>query len=99
MRIIWSDRALERVEEIAAYIEQDDPAAAARWVEELFTAVDRLGDFPEIGKPGRDVVTPGIRELVIGDFRVFYEVGVDVDVHSVRRARQLIDEDEFSGAT
>ena len=98
MRIIWSDRALERVEEIAAYIEQDDLAAAARWVEELFTAVDRLGDFPEMGKPGRDVVTPGIRELVIGDFRVFYEVGVDVDVHSVRRARQLIDEDEFSGA-
>ncbi len=98
MRIRWSDRALERVEEIAAYIEQDDLAAAARWVEELFTAVDRLGDFPEMGKPGRDVVTPGIRELVLGDFRVFYEVGVDVDVHSVRRARQLIDEDEFSGA-
>lgn len=98
MRIIWSDRALERVEEIAAYIEQDDPAAAARWVEALFTAVERLGDFPEMGKPGRDVVTPGIRELVIGDFRVFYEVGVDIDVHSVRRSSQLVDEDEFSGA-
>ena len=97
MRIIWSDRALERVEEIAAYIEQDDPAAAARWVEELFTAVDRLGDFPVMGKPGRDVITPGIRELVIGDFRVFYEVGVDIDVHSVWRASQSIDEDEIGG--
>ena len=95
MRIIWSDRALERVEEIAAYIERDDPTAAARWVEELFTAVDRLGDFPEMGKPGRDVATPGIRELVIGDFRVFYEVGVGIDVHSVWRARQLVDEGEF----
>jgi addiction module RelE/StbE family toxin len=98
MRIIWSDRALERVEEIAGYIEQDDPAAAARCVEELFTAVDRLRDFPEMGKPGRDVITPGMRELVIGDFRVFYEVGADIDVHSVRRASQLIDEDEFGGA-
>ncbi|MHB8761761.1 MAG: type II toxin-antitoxin system RelE/ParE family toxin [Coriobacteriia bacterium] len=97
MRIIWSDRALERVEEIAAYIEQDNPAAAARWVEELFAEVDKAGDFPEMGKPGRDVITPGIRELVVGDFRVFYEIGVDVDVHSVRRASQLVDEDEFSG--
>ena len=97
MRIIWSDRALERVEEIAAYIEQDDASAAARWVEELFTEVDRLGAFPEMGKPGRDVITPGIRELVVGDCRVFYEVGVDIDVHSVRRASQLVDEDEFSG--
>lgn len=98
MRIIWSDRALERVEEIAAYIEQDDPAAAVSWVEDLFTAVDRLGDFPEMGKPGRDVVTPGIRELVVGDFRVFYEVGLEIDVHSVRCASQAVDEDEFSGA-
>ena len=98
MRIIWSDRALDRVEEIAAYIEQDNPSAAARWVEELFAEVDRLGDFPEMGKPGRGVATPGIRELVVGDFRVFYEVGVDIDIHSVRRASQLIDEDGFGGA-
>ncbi len=97
MKIIWSDRALERVEEIATYIEQDNPPAAIRWVEELFAEVDRLGAFPEMGKPGRDVVTPGIRELVVGDFRVFYEVGVDIDIHSVRRASQLVDEDEFSG--
>ena len=98
MRVVWSERALERVEEIAAYIERDSPSAAVRWVEELFAEVESLGDFPEMGKPGRDVVTPGIRELVVGDFRVFYEVGVDIDVHSVRRASQLIDEDEFGGA-
>ena len=98
MRIVWSDRALERVEEIVAYIEQDNPAAAARWVEELFAEVDKVGDFPEMGKPGRDVITPGIRELIVGDFRVFNEVGVDIDIHSVCRASQLIDEDEFGGA-
>ncbi|MDO9557730.1 MAG: type II toxin-antitoxin system RelE/ParE family toxin [Coriobacteriia bacterium] len=49
-----------------------------------------------MGKPGRDIATPGIRELVFGDFCVFYEVGTDVDIHSVRRASQLIDEDEFA---
>lgn len=97
MRVIWSDRALERVEEIAGYIEEDSPPAAVRWVEELFAEVEKLADFPEMGKPGRDVATPGIRELVLGDFRVFYEVASDVHVHSVRRASQLIDEDEFAG--
>jgi hypothetical protein len=34
----------------------------------------------------------------LGDFRVFYEVGTDIDIHTVRRASQLIDEDEFGGA-
>lgn len=67
-------------------------------MEELFAAVDRLRDFPEMGKPGRGIITPGIRELVVGDFRVFYEVGVDIDVHCVWRARQMIDEDELNGA-
>jgi len=96
MRVIWSDRALERVQEIASYIEQDSPLAATHWVEDLFAAVGELASFPEMGKPGRDVATPGIRELVFGDFRVFYEVGDDVEVHSVRRGAQLIDEDQFA---
>ena len=97
MTVIWSDRALERVEEIAGYIGRDNPPAAARWVEDLFAEVGKLADFPEMGKPGRDVATLGIRELVVGDFRVFYEVGTDIDVHSVRRASQLVDEDELAG--
>ncbi len=95
MRVIWSDRALERVEEIADYIAQDSVAAAAAWVDDLFAQVEKLTDFPELGKPGRDIAAVGIRELIFGDFRVFYEVGLNVDIHSVWRASQLIDEDEF----
>ncbi len=96
MRVIWSARALERVVEIAAYIAQDSESAAARWVDELFDEVAELGHYPKMGKVGRGVATPGIRELVLGDFRVFYEIGEDVDVLSVRRASQLIDESEFT---
>jgi plasmid stabilization system protein ParE len=58
--IVWSDRATSRVEEIAAYIAQDSPAAAERWAKDLFD-----------------------------------EVGKQIDIHTVRRAQQLIDEDEF----
>ena len=97
MRVVWSKRARERVAEVGRYIAQDSPVAAERWVHDILDAVDRLADFPALGKPGRDVTTPGVREFVFGDFRVFYEVGTNVDVLTVRRARQLIDEDEFDG--
>lgn len=30
MQVVWTDPALERVDEIAVHIAQDDPAAAAR---------------------------------------------------------------------
>jgi toxin ParE1/3/4 len=95
VKVIWSDRALERVEKIALYIALDSVDEATRWVLALFDAVERLGTFPESGKAGRDVVTPGIREMVWGAYRVFYEVGVDVEILTIRHGRQRLDEDEF----
>ena len=97
MRVIWSDRALARVSEIALFIARDSNSTATRWVDDLFDSVKRLGEFPELGKPGRDVTAPGVREFVVGDFRVFYDVSTDVEILTVRRARQLIDEDELQG--
>jgi len=40
----------------------------------------------------------GVHELVFGDFRIFYEVTSTIDVLTVRRASELIDEDELSAA-
>jgi toxin ParE1/3/4 len=49
VRIDWTDLALERVDEIALHIAEDDREAAIRWTVELFAAVDRLSDFPRVG--------------------------------------------------
>ena len=92
-----SDRALERVSEVALFIAQDSKQAATRWVERLFEEVERLAGFPELGKPGRDIAAPGVRELVVGDFRVFYEVHENIEILTVRRSRELIDESELVG--
>lgn len=97
MRVVWSDRALERVETIALYIALDSVDAAARWTVALFDAVEQLVTFPESGKAGRDVETPGVREMVWGAYRVFYEVGAHVEILTVRHGRQRLDEDEFQG--
>ena len=51
-----------------------------------------------LGKPARDVAVSGVHELVFGDFRIFYEVTSTIDVLTVRRASELIDEDELSAA-
>ena len=64
-------------------------------LEQVFGAVEGLAEFPEMGKPGRDVTTPGIRELVLGNFRVFYEITSTVDILTIRRASPQIDENEL----
>ena len=62
MQVRWLRRALKNLDEEAAYIARDDVEAAARMVERIASAVDRLASYPASGRPGRVL---GTRELVI----------------------------------
>jgi addiction module RelE/StbE family toxin len=55
-------RAQRDREDIYAYIARRDPARDSRVLAVIATAVNRLADFPALGRPGRK---PGTRELVI----------------------------------
>jgi len=99
MKIVWSPLALDRVEDIARYIADDNPDAAVRWVDDLFATVERLADFPRSGRMVPEVGSSRIRELIFGTYRVIYSVKDQVDVLTVRRSSQLlrmseIDDDE-----
>jgi plasmid stabilization system protein ParE len=50
MRIIWSPLSLQRIEEIADYIADDNISAAKKWVDETFGKVEGLNSNPEIGR-------------------------------------------------
>ena len=64
MRLRWTRRAERDLDEIASYIGQDSPAAAARVVLKLIDHVEAsLPKRTAIGRAGRVL---GTRELVIG---------------------------------
>ncbi len=62
MRVRWLRRALENLDEEAAYIARDNPEAAARLVERIAASVERLATHPASGRPGR---VPRTRELIV----------------------------------
>jgi len=62
MRVEWLRQALRNLDEEAAYIATDDPAAARLVVQRVLEAVAQLVDQPGLGRPGR---VPGTRELVV----------------------------------
>lgn len=72
-RTRWTLRALWR----GAYIEKDNPDAAARVVARIVTAVDALAEYPASG-PGRIKST---RELVLAD--IPYRISRDVEILTV----------------
>jgi plasmid stabilization system protein ParE len=95
MKVVWSDRALRRVEGIARYTARDDPDAAVRWTAELFDAIAELGAFPELGRLAPEAASLNVRELTFGLYRAFYRVGSVVEILTVRHGRQLFREDEL----
>jgi addiction module RelE/StbE family toxin len=87
MRILWSPQSLRDLDAIREYIAKDSKDYADLTVARIFSAVERLIEFPHSGRivPERD--EPEIREIIVGRFRVVYRVRVaQLEVATVFRA-------------
>lgn len=62
MTIVWSPVAMADLDSVYDYIALDSPGAAFRITEKIEESIERLRDFPEMGRPSR---WPDTRELVI----------------------------------
>lgn len=76
LKVRWLAQASSDLQQVEAYIAQDDPRAALRIVLRVIDAVSHLKDNPGMGRAGR---IDGTRELVVSDtpFLVPYRVKGD----------------------
>lgn len=89
--IVWTDPALDQLEEIADHIALDKPEAAAGLVKRIFSTVDRLGRFPDSGHVPPEIPNSIYREVFVRPCRIFYrqENSVVLIVHVMREEMQL----------
>ena len=89
--IIWSEPALEELEQIAEYIALSNPYAASDLVKRIFQVVDRLQEFPESGRIPPELPTFNYREVVVDPCRVFYRAEGDMIyvAHVLRQERDI----------
>jgi len=71
--IEWSRRARADIRDLNAYIVKDSPYYARRFTERIIASLDKLAEFPKIGRPvpeaeGRD----DVRELIYQGHRIIY---------------------------
>jgi toxin ParE1/3/4 len=50
VKIIWSNSALEDIEQISEYISKDSPDRAALFVGRIIDSTDKLTDYPYSGR-------------------------------------------------
>ena len=91
--IIWTEPAVSDLDEIAEYIALDNPAAASMLVENTFSKVDLLANFPLSGRKPPELPNSLYREVVAPPCRVFYRVdGEQVLILSVIREERRLRE-------
>ena len=90
-QIIWTEPALQDLNDIAEYVAISNLQAAKQLVQKVFNKVQRLEAFPESGKVPEEISTFNYREVVVNPCRIFYKIDQD-DVyilHVLRQERDL----------
>lgn len=82
MQIKWLNRALQNLDDEAAYIAEDNPQAANAFVEHILASVAQLASYPNIGRAGRVF---GTRELIITHYPYIIPYRVKGDVVQLLR--------------
>lgn len=97
LRVRWSPLAIRRAYEAAAFIAQDNPAAAERWTRGLFDAARTVSRFPQRGRVVPEIGRPEIREIFFRGYRLVYRISPRrVDVLTVRHGKRQFSIDEVS---
>ncbi len=91
MRIIWSPLAVDRASEIADYIAQDEPSAAEKWIDTVFSKIEQLKSSPEIGRIVPEINDSQFRELIYGNYRIIYRIETkQISILTIRHGRQIL---------
>lgn len=74
MVIEWSLRARTDLRDLKAYIAKDSPYYARRFTDRIIASVERLVDYPKIGRPVPEAESrDDVRELIYQSYRIIYK--------------------------
>lgn len=73
-QIIWTEPALQDLNEIAEYIALDKINAAKKLVQKVFSSTDQLEEHPKSGRKPPELTNSRYLELIVNPCRVFYRI-------------------------
>lgn len=88
-QIVWTEPALNDLDNIAEYIAVSNLVAAKQLVKEVFAKVDMLEEYPTSRKSVSELPSLNYRELYVKPCRIFYKFeGSKVFILHVMRQEQ-----------
>jgi addiction module RelE/StbE family toxin len=74
MKVIWTDPAIEDLRALRDYIGRDSDFYAADMVEQMVLSVEKLLQFPRMGRVVPETQDESIRELLHQNYRIIYRI-------------------------
>ena len=88
-KVVWTDKCLQRIEEISDYIELDSKKNAEQFIKEIFDKEEMLKNNPKIGKIVPDYEIEEYRQIIIRNYRLVYKInGKSLNMITIRHCRQ-----------
>jgi len=72
--IRWTEQAVADLAAIRDYVARDSAKYATLLVERLIASLDRVSQYPEIGRIVPEYQRADIREIILGLYRVVYRL-------------------------
>lgn len=83
MRVLFTQTALDQIQETHAFIGEQNLQAATDWVDRITGRADQLSGFPRSGRRVPEFDDPDILELFEGDWRIIYHINVGAQLIEV----------------
>lgn len=88
-RVVWTEQALERLQEIEDFISQDSAERAVAYVNRLIERGENLAEFPTSGRRIPELNTEELREILEGNYRLVYRLKTErIEVLTVFEGHQ-----------
>lgn len=76
-KIIWTEEALDNIERIAEFIEQDSQYYSAAFINKIFTKAETLKTLYKRGRIVPEVLDENMREIFVNEYRLMYRIEKD----------------------
>lgn len=73
-RIAWSPASRDDLRKLVDFISEDDPAAALKIGGKLIEEVEKIREFPSMGRIVPEFDLPHMRELILKPYRIIYRL-------------------------
>jgi toxin ParE1/3/4 len=91
VQIEWTERSLEDLNEIHDYIARDSKSYANLFIKKIYNTVQKLKEFPNMGKIIPEINIASVREIIFQNYRIIYRILNDfVEIITVFHGSRLL---------